>query len=146
MSAVEGITLILQPRDGLIARDARPFDPTPGARAATLDWPWPQTIAGALRTRIGNDAGFNWDDPDGPRRAQAIEIAGPLLAARHAPDAGWLVYVSAPRDAVAYRDDDDNRHVMRLLPDLLADGERVDLPHPLLRPLAITEDVKPETG
>ena len=97
------LTVLLQPRDPLIARDARPFDPTPGARATTLNWPWPQTIAGALRTHIGRAIGLDWGCHEDLIRIHRTAIQGPLLATRRRSDAstgGWQVYFPAPADAV----------------------------------------------
>ena len=44
---------MILPRDALIFRDGRPFGPSPGARALSLPFPYPSTIAGAVRTRAG---------------------------------------------------------------------------------------------
>ena len=52
---------LIEPIDPLIVRDGRPFGPTPGARARTLPFPFPQTIAGAVRTRDGLDANGRFD-------------------------------------------------------------------------------------
>ncbi|HEX5502605.1 MAG TPA: type III-B CRISPR module-associated Cmr3 family protein, partial [Thermomicrobiales bacterium] len=96
-------TLLLQGRDPLIFRDARPFTNAPGGRATTLPWPLPQTIAGALRTHIGNTLGnsFAWDQA-GAVQARTWALKGPLLAVRWAEGDAWQVYVPAPRDALIY--------------------------------------------
>ncbi|HZQ09120.1 MAG TPA: type III-B CRISPR module-associated Cmr3 family protein, partial [Anaerolineae bacterium] len=46
---------LIEPRDPLIFRDGRPFNPTPGARAISLPFPYPSTLAGAVRTRVGQN-------------------------------------------------------------------------------------------
>ena len=46
---------IIEPLDPLIVRDGRPFDPTPGARARSVPFPYPSTTTGGIRTRAGKD-------------------------------------------------------------------------------------------
>src|SRR5690242_21691288 len=46
---------IIEPHDPLIFRDGKPFGPTPGARAKSLAFPFPSTIAGSVRTQAGLD-------------------------------------------------------------------------------------------
>lgn len=134
-------TLLIRPRDTLIARDARPFTADPGARATTLPWPLPSTLAGALRTHIGNARNFDWGR-DGPDRARRIGIHGPLLAASRGAGNGWTVYVQQPRDALL-TGDSANPAATRLLPTALQSGEGTNLP-PGLLPLEITTEDKPQ--
>lgn len=136
-------TLLIQPRDPLIVRDARPFTALdPGGRARSLDWPFPQTLAGAVRTHIGTALGWTWTKAE-QAAALSIEVHGPILAARRGPDDTWTSYFAAPRDALPYTDEVGN-HCLRLRPqrNLDGDGAGTDLPIGL-RPLQITEDVKP---
>jgi CRISPR-associated protein Cmr3 len=44
---------IMEPHDPLLVRDGRPFGSNPGARARSLLFPFPSTIAGGMRTRAG---------------------------------------------------------------------------------------------
>lgn len=136
-------TVLLRPRDPLIARDARPFAADPGARATTLPWPLPSTVAGALRTHIGSARGFTWG-PGDAARARLIGVHGPLLAARQADETGWTPYIHQPRDAVL-TGDPQQLAAHRLLPGTLRPGEGCDLPHPALHPLETTTDDKPLT-
>lgn len=71
---------VIEPRDPLIARDGRPFDAAPGARAASLPFPLPSTIAGAVRTRAGLNAQgfFDPDDADLIARVREVALRGPL--------------------------------------------------------------------
>lgn len=47
-------TWLIEPRDALIARDGRPFSAAvAGARATSLDFPFPSTTTGGARTRAG---------------------------------------------------------------------------------------------
>lgn len=92
-------TLLLRPRAPFIARDARPFSADPGARAMTLDWPLPQTLAGAIRTHVGEAMEFDWRK-GGPALARGIAVEGPLLVGRHSDQDDWEVYLPTPGDAL----------------------------------------------
>lgn len=135
-------TLLVQPRDPLVVRDARPFVADPGARALSLDWPLPQTVAGALRTFIGNQLDFAWD-ADGPDLARGIVHQGPLLAVRRvATEGAWKAFVPAPRDALVFAESNGRvAHPLRPAP-LPYPEAGCDLPNGLL-PLAIPDDRKP---
>lgn len=88
---------LLEPRDTLVVRDGRPL--TDGAsEMRSLDFPWPSTVAGLVRTRIGlSPAGRFEMTPDD---AKKIAIRGPLLARVTAKPAELLV--PAARDCVVY--------------------------------------------
>lgn len=109
---------IIESRDPLIVRDGRPFGPDPGARAATLAFPFPSTIAGALRHKAGLDEHdmFNAD----PKEMQQIAVRGPLLVRLN--DANDLVeewLPPAPADALVLEldpADDALVRVQRLAP------------------------------
>src|SRR5436190_2100668 len=136
-------TIVLRPRDPLVVRDARPFTAEPGARATTLDWPLPQTLAGAVRSHIGELAGFNWQT-DGPEKALAISVTGgfPIKVDGQTR----RTYLPAPRDAVPY-EEDGHDHLLCLRPQAPADGEGCDLPAGAgLWPLAVAKDVKVTGG
>lgn len=70
---------IIEPRDPLIARDGRPFGPYPGARARPLNFPFPSTIAGGLRTRAGQDQSGRFEAKNIPAVKQ-IGIRGRAIA------------------------------------------------------------------
>jgi CRISPR-associated protein Cmr3 len=98
---------ILEPRDPLIVRDGRPFGPDPGARATSLPFPFPSTIAGGIRARAGlNDQGafkYTKNDEAELKRLKQLRVRGPLLV-RLTENSGditpdnWLV--PAPGDAL----------------------------------------------
>jgi CRISPR-associated protein Cmr3 len=93
-------TWLIQPRDPLIFRDGKPFNATPGARAQSLPFPYPSTLAGGLRTRAGRDAN-DWFDPEQDiDRLRQMRICGPLLVALDDKDeiAAW--YFPAPADCL----------------------------------------------
>mgnify|MGYP001404387324 CR=1 FL=1 len=158
--------VLLQPRDPLIFRDARPFGAEPGARAFSLGWPLPRSISGALRTHVVNAPGpVDWGNKANADAALKIAVHGPLLAARPPCSQEWQPYVPAPKDLIAYRNDDDPNtlHLMPLRPMApLPEGGGCDFPsidhppegakeswakameHVELRPLGVTTEAKPE--
>ena len=151
--------LLLRPRDPILLRDGRPFSAEPGARARTLPWPLPHTLAGALRTHVGNAQGFDWGG-DGPEKARGLHLRGPLLATQ---DIGgvWQILIPAPRDGVFFRDPDEKdpqkkavlgqTHTngkpgvicLRPLPELPSGAGTLALSEGLC-PLEVTDDRKPE--
>lgn len=91
---------IIEPRDPLIVRDGRPFGPTPGARANTLNFPLPSTLVGALRTRAGTtDGKFNEACIN---ELLKITMRGPLLVELNDSDEIEQYYLPAPADALIY--------------------------------------------
>lgn len=146
-----GRAILLEPRDPIIVRDARPFSPDPGARAVTLDWPPPSTAAGALRSLVGNASSppFDWKDKGpqgGSARALKIGVRGPLLLARQEVSDPWTVYFPAPRDAVPY-EKGGHAQILCLRPEQsLPDQCGCDLPHPNLLPVNVAEEIKPRVG
>lgn len=125
---------IIEPRDPLICRDGRPFNPTPGTRARTLDFPFPSTTTGAVRTQAGlrSDGTF-----DSQRIAEVRQLAvrGPLLvqlAASEPEIVHWLV--PAPADALIFEPDPDGNTPQPFLrwlhPQELPPGAMTDLHMP----------------
>jgi len=93
-------TWIIEPRDPLIVRDGRPFGPTPGARAASLSFPFPSTTTGGIRTRDGLDADGRFESSQ-IERVKQIAVRGPLLVELDSTTgdiAQWLA--PAPADAL----------------------------------------------
>src|SRR5579859_377945 len=110
-------TWIIEPRDPLIVRDGRPFGPTPGARAATLPFPFPSTTTGGVRTQAGLDAGGRFIvSDDNIARVKGIAVRGPLLVEIDDADqiTQWLV--PAPADALLTHADDGSLLRQRLGP------------------------------
>ena len=127
--------------DPLLFRDGRPFSNELGSLTAdTLPLPLPGTVAGFLRTHIGNGEKWMWEgDASVHDNARRIAVHSPLLQRDD------TIVFPAPRDAVVYGVEKD-RAVMRLSPmKSMANGSGCDLPDGLL-PLQITENVKPATG
>lgn len=85
---------LIEPRDPIIFRDGRPFNPTPGARAKSLPFPYPSILAGAVRTRAGQDEKGVFDKGRIDELLQ-VGIRGPVLTEIDQPN-GW--YFPAPED------------------------------------------------
>jgi CRISPR-associated protein Cmr3 len=87
---------MIEPRDPLIARDGRPAT---SGRFRTLGFPFPSTLAGAVRTRLASgDGPFSLETEDELAALRRIEVAGPLLAELD-EDGGTLDWLApAPRD------------------------------------------------
>lgn len=113
-------TWIIEPQDSLIVRDAKPF----GANitsATSLDFPFPSTTTGGVRTRVGLDENGIFSVPkDKIEELTNIEVRGPLLA--EIGDNGEIkeFYLSSPADALLLQDKDQKRdkkaQLYRLLP------------------------------
>jgi CRISPR-associated protein Cmr3 len=120
-------TWIIEPRDPLIARDGRAFDATPGARGTSLPFPFPSTIAGAVRTRAGSSKGklgyFDGDDGSLVVAVKQIEVGGPLLVEIES-DGAALPLAPAPADALLMKDaGDENKAVCKRLVPLQREAD-----------------------
>jgi len=65
---------LIIPRDPLIFRDGKPFTAVPGERAKSIPFPFPATLAGAVRTRKGTKF-----DKAEIEELKKISIRGPFL-------------------------------------------------------------------
>lgn len=115
------MTWIIEPRDTIVLRDGRPMA-NGATRAHTLPFPWPSSIAGLVRSRLGTSPA-EWDE-----LSKTTSVAGPWLV--RVDDDGKVAesFFPAPRDAVWF--DADPRKATferrRLVPiDTRAD-ERTD--------------------
>lgn len=132
---------LLQPHAPVLARDGRPFTADPGALAESLAWPLPSTLAGAMRTFVGNANGFKWSEDDAERVKQ-IAVKSPFMVVR-ALNHDWQFYLPTPADAVCYENEQGVKCLMRLSPWTDAPSDAgCNIPEGLL-PLKITADVKP---
>lgn len=118
--------MLIEPRDPLVVRDGRPFTSSPGARARSLPFPLPQTLAGAIRTRIGLARGLSF--PEAAAQVRQIGIQGPLLAEWRGEN--WRLMAPAPADAVLLAGD-ENPYLYRLSPLSLGKGVQTNLPEGL---------------
>ncbi len=100
-------TWIIEPRDPLIVRDGRPFGPDPGARARSLNFPFPSTTTGGLRKLAGLTADGTFDrrlaEPNHPDSVLKIGVRGPLLAMLNDDGAFHEWLLPAPADALLLR-------------------------------------------
>lgn len=91
---------LIMPRDPVIVRNGRPFGPDPGTRAQSLPFPFPATLAGAVRTRHGEQhGGF---DAAGAMSAtvRALPVRGPFLVQLAEADGAARLLLPAPGDAL----------------------------------------------
>lgn len=88
-------------RDTLVLRDNRPMT-TGAGRAWSMDIPWPSTVAGLARTRLGSDANgvFRKTSASELDALRAVAVAGPWLV----EESTKRLFFPAPRDAVWFRD------------------------------------------
>jgi len=119
---------ILEPRDPIIFRDGRPFG-DPGARAASLSFPFPSTIAGGVRTRAGLDAQGNFQKGK-ISEVKQIAIKGPFLVelAETGSIQNWLM--PAPMDLVILNNDSNNEttvNIKKLVPIDMPEDSFTDL-------------------
>jgi CRISPR-associated protein Cmr3 len=101
---------IIEPRDPLIVRDGRPFGPTPGARAHSLDFPYPSTITGGVRTQAGQDEN-GFFDVGKIAAVKQVGIRGPLLVEWDEENKPAYL-VPAPADALLLQEN-ESRPVYR---------------------------------
>lgn len=119
---------ILEARDPIIFRDGRPFG-DPGARAASLSFPFPSTIAGGVRTRAGLDAQGHFQRGK-IEEVKKIAIKGPFLV--ELTETGniqnWLV--PAPMDLVILNNtsnDETRGNIKKLVPIDMPEDSFTDL-------------------
>lgn len=123
-------TWIIEPRDPLIVRDGRPFGADiAGARARSLDFPFPSTTTGGVRTRYGLAKGGNFDAAL-IAEVKGKSVRGPLLVELDAEGkiAHWMF--AAPADALWFENEaKDDKHAIlkRLVPLRLREGEKINL-------------------
>lgn len=115
--------------DPLLFGDGRPFAIGGGAgQASSLDMPFPSTVAGALRTLLGNRRAWEFNEANA-LALMKIAVRGPLLMR----DEEFLF--RAPADAAMRQlKESDKRGLYRVRPQNSADGG-TDLPDGLTLPL-----------
>jgi CRISPR-associated protein Cmr3 len=126
---------MIEPHDSLIFRDSRPFHALPGAKASTLPFPFPSTLAGAARTQAGlNEQGMFWISGDRQlEELKHLAVRGPFLVqlTRDSTDIErWLL--PAPLDALAFapKGSDAPLILSRLLPLRRRDEAITDFDRP----------------
>ncbi|OIN93372.1 MAG: type III-B CRISPR module-associated protein Cmr3 [Anaerolineae bacterium CG03_land_8_20_14_0_80_58_20] len=114
---------LIVPRDPLIFRDGKPFTAVPGERAKSMVFPYPSTLAGAVRTRLGPDPQTGQYDVE---RLKKIEVRGPLLAELDTDGQVKTWYFPAPADALLVQKDKTVKRYS-LFPLKMPDGAACDL-------------------
>ncbi|HEX8565159.1 MAG TPA: type III-B CRISPR module-associated protein Cmr3 [Pyrinomonadaceae bacterium] len=137
-------TWLIEVRDALIVRDGRPFGNIPGARAKSLDFPFPSTLIGNVRSRVGLKNGGDWNDfgSDLIEKILKIRMKGALLT-EIKPDDTLDFFAPAPADALFVNHDDDSENLFPLTPmkkEYLSNLP--NNPDTDLHLLGITEEVK----
>lgn len=78
--------LALVPRDGLFCKDGRGWHTSASGRGHGLDWPWPSTILGALRSAWGRGeearSGARFGSDDWRTRTVAVRLGRTLVLRR----------------------------------------------------------------
>ncbi|MCX7925634.1 MAG: type III-B CRISPR module-associated protein Cmr3 [Fimbriimonadales bacterium] len=139
-------TVRIRALDSLLFRDGRPFAAEPGALTArSLPIPPPNTVAGFLRTLIGERKGVDWEYIARERIYSEPVVRGPL------PMLNDEFVLPAPADALVVSAAEDGApRVLRLAPDAdtLREGEGCDLPeyHYGMRPLVVPTNEKLAAG
>lgn len=106
------VTLIIEPRDPLMVRDSKPFGLTPGSRARSLPFPFPSTIIGGLRARIGLNQGVF--DTTNIEKVKKAGMRGPLLVELGQTEVNF--FVPAPSDALIFESEDGKLDVHKIVP------------------------------
>lgn len=130
----------VSPRDPLIIRDGRPFGGEGNNRMRSLSWPYPSTIAGAIRTLLGTELKGEEENPfDDERvllRLKQTSVLGPL------PMSEEELYFPSPADIIYY---EKGKQCTALYPVEPRKGEGCNLPNKSLWPVKISDDRKPQT-
>ena len=108
-------TWLIEPRDPLVFRDGKPFTSVPGARAKSVPFPYPSTLAGAVRTRsaaLQHGGVFPAGNKQVIERILGYQIVGPFL---YNLNTGTLL-LPAPQDALFVYINPSNESEARLIP------------------------------
>jgi CRISPR-associated protein Cmr3 len=93
------------PRDPLIFRDGKPFTAVPGEQAKSMLFPFPATLAGAVRTREGTKPDGEFDKNQIQNLLKNVSIRGPFLVELEENKiTQW--YFPAPADALLISKDE----------------------------------------
>ncbi len=134
--------LEILPRDPLVFRDGRPFSASPGAKVRGFPFPMPQTLAGAVRGRIGEARGYRPGEGRWNGLKREVAVHGPLLFDRKNGEA----FIPAPLDAVFMKKEEQgNPRLFRLKPGTPPNGILWNMPEGLAPLMGDLPEGKPET-
>ena len=134
---------LFEPRDPLVLRDGRSSENA----MRTLHFPWPSSVAGMVRTRIGQNENGAWtlNQAESAKLLEVV-VGGPWLVELH-PDGRMTRFFPTPVAAVWYRlSAKDAPSPYRLSPKVIAPGEQANLPDglALLQPVEELPEGKSE--
>ena len=134
--------LQIVPHDPLIFRDGRPFSAFPGAKVRGFPFPMPQTLAGAVRGRIGEARGYKPGEARWDALKKEVPVHGPLLFDRKNGE----VFFPAPLDAVFMKKEErGNPRLFRLKPEAPPNGIFWNMPKGLAPLMGDLPEGKPES-
>jgi len=146
------VRMALVPRDGLFVKDGRGWQTSSAGRGYGLEWPWPSTILGALRTAWGREeearAGIAFDRRGWLAQAANVHLSATLvlrrpLGTRWEPEHRvW----PAPADAFAAQGEHGFQRLAPRPPDVATLGRDDDEPREALWVAAPSQAAKPRTG
>ncbi|MBU0551259.1 type III-B CRISPR module-associated protein Cmr3 [Myxococcota bacterium] len=120
---------LIEPRDTLVIRNARPASST--GVMETLPFPWPSSIAGLARTRAGLDPQTGVFDTTLIDALKGVEVKGPWLARLDEDGDVETLFCPAPLDCLWHKIEGDDEQVerrrLRPQPSALWVGERLPL-------------------
>ncbi|EIM64417.1 type III-B CRISPR module-associated Cmr3 family protein [Desulfobacter postgatei] len=105
--------------DPLIFRDGRPFGEQGHVHGGALRWPWPSTISGLIRTKIGEQRAKDYFT--GPDRLKNIEMIRKVRNCclplwRNALGQDWQPLFPAPVDAFCFQEKNQNSNELNIIP------------------------------
>ncbi len=127
------------PRDPLIFRDGKPFTAVPGERSKSLIFPYPATLAGAVRTRDGTNSGKSEFAKNRIEKLKELKIRGPVLVELETNGNIKEWYFPAPADAV-FIQKENNVNLYSLSP--LNTGDRLSNIEDGLALVGASENIK----
>jgi len=135
-------TIALLPRDGIFCKDGRDWHTSASGRGHGLDWPWPSTVLGALRTAWGRRQEAKRGTTFGPEewRTQTAAIQlGKTLVLRRPYGAAWAAdhrVWPVPNDALWHEDVAEVHRIEPIEPTLPTLGRDDDeIRERLMRPM-----------
>lgn len=126
---------LFDPKSPLVLRTGRPFDQA--GDPVSLDFPLPSTMAGACRTAIGDEKG--WDFSLKTAELKEISVYGPLAAVIE--DETTSPLYPRPADALYLKEETKTAAIYRLRPESASIDEWSDLPDGL-QPVFLEEKIK----
>ncbi len=91
---------LIIPRDPLIFGDGKSFTSTPGEHSQSMSFPFPSTIAGAVRTLAGTDLATGTFDVNRIPEVKQISVRGPILVEMNEAGNSQTWLFPAPADAL----------------------------------------------